>query len=315
MAQHPREAPGDLGLSGRYAEQNPRRLLNPDGSFNVRRRGGDINFADNAYHLLLTMPWSGFFGLIVGAYLATHLLFGSFYYLCGHRALLGLEQGSEAWRWLQCCFFSVQTWSTVGYGVISPYSIPAHLLVAVEALLGIIGAAMITGLLFARFSRPQADIVFSRQALIAPFQNGHALMFRIANRRLNELTDVSATVVLVRFEANGKRRFWTLRLDRDTVTFFPTHWVIVHPIDTDSPFCGQDEAALQACDMELLILITGMDETFSQSVHVRSSYRKDEIVWGARFVDPTSTQHGQLWLDLDRLSQHEPATIPAPGSK
>ncbi|MGE3179937.1 MAG: ion channel, partial [Vicinamibacterales bacterium] len=212
--------------------------------------------------------------------------------------------------WQNAFFFSVQTIATIGYGQMTPHGLVANALVAVEALLGLMGFALITGILFARFSRPTALILRSRVAIVAPYRGGTALMFRIANGRSSELIDVHVLVTYSRMEAGeaGKpvRRFHQLPLERDTVALLPTQWVIVHPIDAKSPLAGLDEAGILASDPEIIVTLAGTDDTFSQTVHARFSYADTDILHGAKFTDLFgTTPDGVLTVDLSRLSDIE----------
>ena len=292
------------------AQQSPGRLLNRDGSFNVVRVGLPFYRTLSAYHALLTISWPRFFGLIALGYLLANVVFGGAYVLCGRGALAGATGRTLGQRALEGFFFSVQTLATIGYGAMSPRSLGANLLVTVEALLGLMGFALATGLLFARVSRPQARIAFSEKAVVAPFREGTALMFRIVNERRNQLTDVRATVTLTRQEGEGPdrvRRFHELNLERRRVVFLPLHWVIVHPIDESSPLHGTSPDELAAADSEILILLSATDETFFQAVHVRSSYKPHEVVWGARFADMfLPADYGMFGIDLRRLHDIEP---------
>ncbi len=304
------DARGDFGFGARVAQQSQRRLLNRDGSFNVVREGLPFYRSLSPYHALLTMSWPRFFALIALAYFAVNLGFALLYYLCGEHALDGWHTGNPFDRFEDAFFFSVQTLATIGYGHMSPNGLAANLLVTLEALVGLLGFALATGLLFARFSRPTARLVFSRNAVIAPFRGGRALMFRLANERSSQLTEVQAVVSLSRLEpspAGPIRRFHELRLDRPKVVFLPLHWVVVHPIDERSPLHGVGEPELRASQAEVLVLLSGMDETFSQVVHVRTSYRAEEIVWGARFVDMfLRGEEGLIGVDMRRLHDVEP---------
>jgi inward rectifier potassium channel len=254
------------------------------------------------YHWLLTISWPLFFLVVSGGYFATNLAFATGYLLCGPDALQGLSDVTNPEsRFWESFFFSVHTLATIGYGTISPKSMPAHLLVTLA-----------TGLLFARFSRPTARILFSRNAVVAPYREGSALMFRIANARSSQLIDVRATVSLGWIERVGgkpARRFHELALERRKVDFFPLHWVVVHPIDARSPLAGVTPEQLAASSAELFVMITGVDETFSQPVFSRTSYRPEDVVWGARFsdifIDPGA---GRVGIDLRRLHDIEPAS-------
>ena len=302
----------DLGFGARVAQQSGRRLLNRDGTFNVARRGLGFFRLYSPYHILINMPWGRFHLIVSLSYLAFNLLFATGYMFCGAGALRGAEGITMGDRFLDAFFFSVQTSTTIGYGHISPIGIPANILVSIEAMSGLLGFAMATSILFARFSRPQARIVFSNQAIVAPYRGITALEFRIANERSNQLIQVQVRVVLNRTEKVGgviKRRFRELALERSEVQFFPLQWTVVHPIDAESPLYGCSKEEFFASDPELLILLTGVDETFSQSVHARSSYKGNEILWGAKFSDMfEQSPDGVVSVDLRRIHEIEAVT-------
>ncbi len=295
----------DLGLGSRVTQQSHKRFLNRDGSFNVARKGLHYWKSQNLYHWLLTISWMRFFFLVIGFYFITNILFACFYLLAGENALSGLTGLSFEERFADAFFFSVQTLATIGYGVISPKTLPANFLVSIEALFGMLGFALVTGILFARFSRPQAKIIFSDKAVVAPFKDKTAFMFRIANERSNQLIEVVPTVSMGRFETvNGKqvRQFHTLTLEREKVTFMPLHWVIVHLIDESSPLWGVSEEDFRSSDTEIFVLLSGIDETFSQTVHARSSYKSSEIVWNAKFVDMfIDSDDGIINVDMRKI--------------
>jgi len=295
----------DLGF-GSVVAQSRRRLLNPDGSFNVVREGMSPLTSLSLYHTLLTTTWPRFLSLLVVFYLLSNAVFALGYMACGADALGGLRSDTPQGQFVEEFFFSIQTFATIGYGVVYPRSIAANVLMTVESLVGLLGFALATGLLFARFARPTAKILFSRQAIIAPYRGITAFEFRIVNARSNQLIDVAARVQLSRFR-NGRRDFIQLSLERDKVVFFPLAWTVVHPIDETSPLWGMTEEELLAQDVEFLILLTGTDETFAQVVHTRSSYRADEVVWGARFSNLFNppTPDGVLSIDIGRLHDVE----------
>jgi inward rectifier potassium channel len=301
----------DLGLGSRVAQQSRVRFLNRDGSFNVRRRGLSFLRSQNVYHALLTISWTKFFLVVIAGYFFINALFAIGYMLCGPGALEELRGDPGVGDFLQSFFFSVQTLATIGYGRMSPHGLAANLLVTFEALFGLLGFALATGLLFARFSRPSAQIVYSEKAIIAPYRGATAFEFRLANERSSELIEVNVTVTLSRNEtdADGKplRRFYALELERRSVIFMPLHWVVVHPIDERSPLVGATEESLRASDAEFLILLTATDETFSQTVHSRSSYKPDEVIWGATFADMFHSANARhVSIDLRRIHDVTP---------
>ena len=303
------DQPKDLGFGARVLEQSHERFLNRDGTFNVTRTGFSFFRSLSVYHFLLTITWGQFLSLLVGFYFSVNLLFAVGYFLCGPGALVGSHAVTFGERFQEAFFFSVQTLATIGYGGLSPSGFAANFLVTIQALVGGLGFALATGIVFARFSRPNAQIIFSEKAVIAPYRDITAFEFRIVNAKNNQIVDVQATVMLSRMEEQqGKkyRRFHKLALERDEVNFFPLHWVIVHPIDESSPLHGSTRDKLADTDAEFLIVLTGTDETSSQSVNVRSSYKFDEVVWGAKFADMFVSDQERMKVDLRKLHDIEP---------
>jgi inward rectifier potassium channel len=305
----------DLGFGSVVASESRQRLLNRDGSFNVRREGMRPLESLSLYHYFLTTSWPRFLGLVISAYLVLNAAFAAVYVACGPRALQGPTTMADAGgtEFLRAFFFSVETFATIGYGHISPAGLAANIVVTVESLVGLLGFAMATGLLFARISRPTARIVFSERALVAPYRGGTAFEFRIVNARSNQLLDVECRVLFSRFPASdGARKFMPLELERPRVTFFPLAWTIVHPISEASPLAGLSHQDLIASNAEFLIVLTGFDETFSQVVHARSSYKAEEVVWGARFTNMFNppTAEGIVSIDVSRLHQYQEEPLP-----
>lgn len=310
----------DLGFGSFVSETSRNRLLNRDGSFNVRRTGLRVFGSLNLYHWLLNLQWLRLVGLVIVIYLAVNLLFATAYFLCGPGALndgAADESFSHFWRGF---FFSVHTFATIGYGNVSPVSFAANVIVTVEALVGLMGFALATGILFARFSRPTAKLLFSKTAVIAPYRDVTGFMFRITNGRQNQLFELHAKVIFTRFETvNGKhiRVYDQLSLERRSVAVFPLNWTVVHPITEDSPLYGLTPEDLKRDNAEFLLLFNGFDETFSQTVHTRSSYIADEIQWGAKFTSMYNpmTEGEDLSIDVRALDNTEPAPLPVVGSK
>jgi inward rectifier potassium channel len=305
-----RDEDRDLGFGSVVSETRNIRLLNKDGSFNVTRKGLGYWESLSLYHSMLTMGWTKFFSLLLLGYLVLNVIFAAGYLACGPDALTGYVGVP---RVLQAFFFSIDTFATIGYGNISPIGIPANIMVTVESFFGLLWLALATGLLFARFSRPTAKIIFSKNAVIAPYKDITAFMFRITNARKNQLIEVEAKLNFSRFEmvdGHMLRRFYQLALERQKVVFFPLSWTVVHPIDEKSPLYGWSDRMLKEAGAEFLILLTGIDETFSQQVHARSSYSADEIVWSAKFRNLYDhPEHANLAIDLSRFHAVEPAAI------
>lgn len=294
----------DPGLTQQYTGPLLR-AINKDGSFNVRRRGLG-GFAGNVYMHLVNLSWPRFWGLVLLAYLLVNVLFAVLYTALGSGGLRTAERDMGLGLFGKAFFFSVHTITTVGYGDIYPLGIAANVLAATEALLGLMGFAVATGLLFARFSRPTARLVFSDRMVMAPYGDGHSLQFRCANRRANVLTDVAADMMLMTVERDPagqlRRNFVELKLERKKIFFLALTWTVVHPIDESSPLAGKTAADLERLQAEVLILIRGYDDSFTQVVNTRYSYRWEEIEWQARFAPAFEVSpEGHLVLDLNRV--------------
>jgi inward rectifier potassium channel len=305
----------DLGFGAVVARESRQRLLNRDGSFNVRRTGLRFWESLSAYQSLLTMSWPRFFTVIVGAYLLANAFFAGIYRWAGDDALTGLHATTGWGKFSEAFFFSVHTLATIGYGSMTPATLLANIIVTIETLIGLVGVAVMAGISFARFSRPVARIMFSRNAVIAPYRGGRAFMFRIVNQRSSQLIDLEARVLLSRRKRDGAtssdREFLQLLLERDRVAFFPLTWTIVHPIDDQSPLRDWNGQDLMECDAEFLILLNAFEETFSQTVHTRSSYKAAEVIWGARFqsmFEPPD-ERGGISVDIQKLHEIERVTV------
>ncbi len=302
----------DPGFTEKY-RGDLQRIINPNGQFNVRRQGatlGDVH----PYLFMINTTWPVFIAMIFAAYVMANLAFAFAYLEIGAEHLRGAETSTVFDRILSAFFFSTQTFTTLGYGRISPEGFLANSVAAFQALLGLMAFAIVTGLVFGRFSRPAARLAFSCQMVVAPYQNGTSLQFRVANRRSNNLMEIEARVLLMTVEPSDHgplRKYKSLALERTSVLFLPLTWTVVHPIDEASPLRGQTAEDLARQQAEFLILIKAFDDTFFQTVHVRHSYRHEEVVWGARFVpafEPDS--RGEMVLDLKRLSEIAPSRNP-----
>ncbi|MCB1023576.1 MAG: hypothetical protein KDB79_04245, partial [Acidobacteria bacterium] len=276
----------DLGFGAMVATESRQRLLNQDGSFNVHRQGMSTYALRNLYHWLLTMNWSSFLGIVVLIFLSINLVFALLFLAAGENALLDSSSEPMKSPIFRAFFFSVHTFGTIGYGNISPIGLIPNMLVTAEAIISLLFQALVTGMIFARFSRPTPRVKFSKKAVVAPYLEGRGLMFRLVNLRVSQLIEVEVQVLFARLvNENGRiiRRFETLKLEREKITFFPLAWTVVHPIDEKSPLYGYSENKMIKCDAEILILLKGIDEGFSQMVHTRTSFKPEEIIWNAKF--------------------------------
>jgi len=235
------------------------------------------------------------------------LLFAVGYYWDG-----GIEN-THSGSFADMFFFSVQTMATIGYGKMEPITLFSNVLVSFEALFGLIGLAMMTGLTFSKFSRPTARVRFTRYVVIGPRDGKTSLQIRMANMRANRIVEAQIHVVFSRMEVtlegDSIRRFYDLPTTRNRSPLFTLSWTAVHPITEDSPFFGQTSESLAHCSPQLVVSITGLDDTFSQTVHARHSYKLDEIVWGARMAGVLMTSpEGTQSIDYTHFDDIEMLT-------
>lgn len=300
----------DLGFGAVVASESRQRLLNQDGSFNVQRKGLSEYALRNLYHWLLTMDWWKFLGAVVLFYIGINIVFAGLFLLCGENALFDAENQPMHNLFLRSFFFSVHTFGTIGYGTIYPLGNLANSLVTIESIVSLLFQALVTGMFFARFSRPTPKVKFSNKAVIAPYQDGIGLMFRLVNLRVSQLINVEVKFLFARFENDeGKivRRFDALELEREMVDFFPLAWTVVHPISENSPLFNLTAEDLETSDAEFLIMLTAIDEGFSQTVHTRTSFKPDEIVWDAKFASIYNKMGSDdpISININKLSDVE----------
>ncbi|MEO1434893.1 MAG: ion channel [Bacteroidota bacterium] len=302
----------DFGF-GSKAGNSAKRLINQDGSFNILRKS-DSRIRTNHYQWLVSVTWPQFFGLVLLGYVATNTFFALLYLITGAGFLRGAEGGNLIDQFFDCLFFSVQTFTTVGYGAISPTGVVPNIIASLNALIGLMSVAMVTGLIFARFSRPTADLRFSQKAIIAPYRTGKAFMFRMANTRSTHLIDVSVEVSMTWIVPKGdkmQRHFMNLPLERKFISMMPLNWTIVHEIDKESSLWDKNLKVLKDMNVEFMVLVKAYDEAYGDRVQVHSSYRADEIDWGAKFTDMYYTdREGNTILDLDKIDTTETVEFP-----
>ena len=293
---------------------SPKRMVNRNKGFDivssrrsdVVRKGITHSKWRDPYHLVLTLDWSKFFALTVASYVATNTLF-ALLYLAGGDSIKNARPGS----FLDAFFFSVQTMATIGYGSMYPSTDYANFLVSIEALVGLLGVAMGTGLMFARFSRPTARVLFSRVAVIAPHNGVPTLMLRVANERRNQILEAQIGVSLLRDETTAEghfmRRIYDLKLLRSQTRSFALSWMVIHEIDENSPLYGVTPESMAQAETDIIVTITGIDETVSQTVHARHYYITEEILWNMRFVDIfTRKPDGRRLIDFTRFHDVTP---------
>lgn len=303
----------DPGFGEKFTKKT-KRIINKDGSFNVIRIDGGFSSRD-LYQYLINLSWPKFLLIITAAFIIVNVFFAGLYEIVELSAASATRPGNYYNLFFNDFFFSVQTFTTVGYGGILPKGMTANSISAFEALLGLMSFALATGLLYGRFSKPNAKIIYSKNILIAPYNDGISLQFRIANQRHNILLEIEARILAVFLEKKGDqfvRKYYDLKLEMPFIYFFPLSWTVVHKIDSGSPLFGKTLEDLKELETEFLVLIKAFDDTFSQNVHSRNSYRYDEIVWSARYKKAYYTDNsGEVILDLDAINDYEKVELHA----
>lgn len=279
-----------------------------NGRFQILGMGTWYSYWRDPYHLLLTIPWTGFIGLVALAYVLTNSLFALAYL-----AVPGSIENARPGSFWDAFFFSVQTVASIGYGAMYPKTAYANAIVTIEAMVGLVGIAVLTGLAFARFARPTARVLFSQVAVVTSHEGVPTLMFRTANQRRNQILEAQMRVYLMRDEVTSEghamRRFYDLRLLRQRTPSFTLSWTAMHPIDEYSPLYGATRESLVQSRATVVISLSGIDQTVAQMIHARHTYTADEILWNYRFVDIFhDTPDGHRYLDYSHF--HEAVPLP-----
>ena len=280
----------------------------------IRVRAGQFEFVKlnaksfdlrDTYHLILTLSWPGFAGLIFGIYLLINLVFAALYMLNAH-AVAEMRPGS----FFDAFFFSVETLATVGYGHMYPETFYGHLITMLEIMVGMFGLAVITGLIFVRFSRPTARMHFSKVAVIAPFEGVPNLMIRVANLRHQAMVEPEFRMILIRStvtaEGDDVRRFRSLKLEFDHLIVSSVVLTVRHRIDEESPLFGMTPEEFQQQDIRIIASIVGVDTVIVAPVQSFGDYNYEQIEWNRRFVEIyDQNEEGQWTVDYARIDETE----------
>jgi len=304
----------DTGLSSKF-QTRTQRIIERDGSFNVKKTGISRLESFNLYHFLINISWLHFLNLALVFYVFVNLIFTVLYFFAGAEHL-GIETDRGVLHnFMNCFFFSAQTLTTVGFGRMNPQNTITNIIATFEAGIGLMVFALATGLLYGRFSRPATNMMFSRNAIFAKWgDNLKAFQFRVANAFTTEMMDAEIQIIASWLEPSGDgsemRKFYNLKLEYAKIVFFPTVWTVNHIIDEESPLYGKSIDDMTRNEAEFLILFKAYDDTFAQTVHARFSYRHDELVWGAKFkrvilID----EKGKSFVSLDKMSDYEKVEI------
>jgi inward rectifier potassium channel len=293
------------------------RFFNKDGNPNAIKRGVGIMDRYSWYHTMLSMKISKFILLLFCIFIAMNLVFAGIYYLIGIEHLAGVNSGSVIKNFTEVFFFSAQTFTTVGYGRISPTGFMASAVSTFEAFLGLLSFAIATGLFYGRFARPQIFLRFSNNALVAPYKDGIAVMFRMSPYKNNSLSEAEVKLTLaISTEENGKivDKFYNLDMEISKINVLALSWTIVHPINDKSPFWGFSKEDFANTDMEMMVFVKAFDEVYANNVIGRTSYIASQFVHGAKFnlMYKPNADKTKTILNLEKLNDFDSVPLPEP---
>ncbi|TDE41859.1 Inward rectifier potassium channel Irk [Flavobacterium rhamnosiphilum] len=291
------------------------RFVNKNGTANVEKRGMHLLHRISWYHTMIDMPRWKFMFILLGFYVGMNFVFAIIYYGIGIEHLNGIDTTGSNWvQFGQAYFFSAQTFTTVGYGHISPSGFLTSSVAAAEALIGLLSFAIATGLFFGRFSKPTAFLKFSHNALIAPYGETKGLMIRITPFKNTNFTDAEAKMTLgMSVEENGAKtnKFYSLALELERINALTLSWTLVHPITENSPLYNLTKEDFDSIHGEILVFIKTFDDMFSNTVAIRTSYTFEEVIYGAKFepMYTRSNDNSKTILDLDKLNAFTNVTL------
>jgi inward rectifier potassium channel len=282
------------------------RLIKPDGTYNIMRKN---IVSRSAYEVMIHLPWLKFFLITFAVFLGINFIFAILYTLNGVENL-NIAVKSPIQNYLNSLYFSIQTFTSVGYGSLNPQDNISNLISSINAFTGLFCFALATGMFFARFSKPRVNIFFSENFITSPFQDGNSIQFRLVNANNNTLLQMQASSNLTWVETDSqgaqRRKFHRLKLELDFIYLFPLNWTLVHKIDKDSPFWGQSKEELVAKRAELMVFVRGFDDTYGDFIYKNYSYLMHQMQENMVFLPMYITENGQNILDVDKINDKRP---------
>lgn len=296
----------EITSTGFGSKINNERLISKNGKFNIKKEGLTFFEQFNLFHALINMATVPFFLCLMTGFFLLNLFFTGTYLIIGLDDLQGTGVNND---FFDAFYFSAQTLTTVGYGGLYPTGKLISLVASFEAFTGLLGFSVSTGLLYGRFSKPKPKIMFSKNALISPYKDITGLMVRVANPKNNQLINISAKIMYSQIEesnGNKTRIFYPLDLEINKISLFVTSWTVVHPINSESPLFNLTQKDMEYRKGELILLLSAYDESYSQDLHARTSYKSEEIIENAKFISITGfNENEQAVIYLDKLNNYE----------
>lgn len=283
------------------------RILNKDGSFNVNRRGLSFMERFSFFHWMINTKWTSFFFIVVLCFFLSSAFFAFIYdAVLGSSHFHGIESNTRFGHYWELFFFSAQTSTTVGYGRINPATNIASFIAVIDALSGVLYFAIVTGLLYGRFSKPIPKVIFSEKGVVAPYKEGFAIMFRLANKLNHQLQNAEVRLIaslIVDVEGQPVRQYFELELERREIIFLASSWTIVHAIDEKSPFFQMTRDEFEHSEPEFMMQLKVYDNSYSQDTFTNTSYRKEEIIWNAKFEKILLAENSINYVDFNKFNE------------
>ena len=294
----------DPGI-GTKIDEKIKRMINADGSYNVIKKGSTKGIRD-IFKYLVEISWTWFFTILFVGYIIFNVIFTFIYLYFGSENIVGISAENGP-IFFQIFFFSIQTFTTVGYGTLAPFGIATQIVAAIEAFVGFMSFSLATGLLYGRFSRPRSKIIFADNFVFSKYENGYSFKFKMTNLRDVVLQDVEAKIITMFNKENKEgsmvRTYYELPITLPKIDIMALTWTLVHKIDVESPFWGKTKEEIVRKNPEFLIFVNGFDEIYSERTRARKSYVVDDIIWNKNFdTNFKSLDNGKLIMDVRDLN-------------